>query len=162
MRIISKRTHHEETDYFLSFVYTDMPSAGFSFPCDKLGSVDESKLTTASRASYNACLAGAVRRSFGGQCDRDGNYIAGTATVECATVKAMGVEARPNRWTDPAIGECNHCGAEVQLSGFTNTCDCGTDYNMSGQELASREQWGEETGETVADILSVDRRCSAF
>lgn len=55
----------------------------------------------------------------------------------------------------PAIGRC-HCGAEVALSGFTNTCECGRDYNMSGQELAPRSQWGEETGESLADILAVD------
>jgi hypothetical protein len=34
--------------------------------------------------------------------------------------------------------------------------ECGADYNMSGQMLAPREQWGEETGETVADILAAD------
>ena len=51
--------------------------------------------------------------------------------------------------------EC--CGEKLQCSGFTNTCPtCGADYNNSGQRLAPREQWGEETGETVEDILSVD------
>ena len=41
---------------------------------------------------------------------------------------------------------------------FTNTCDrCGDDYNSAGQRLAPREQWGEETGESAADILSVDQ-----
>jgi len=44
------------------------------------------------------------------------------------------------------------CGAEVLCYGFTNTCDCGCDYNMSGQQLASRSQWGEETGEHPAEI----------
>ena len=53
------------------------------------------------------------------------------------------------------MGLCD-CGAEVELGGFTNTCECGADYNMSGQRLASRSQWGEETGESIADILSVD------
>jgi hypothetical protein len=55
----------------------------------------------------------------------------------------------------PAVGRCA-CGSEVTLSGFTNTCECGTDYNMSGDKLASREQWGEETGESVAEILAAD------
>ena len=49
-----------------------------------------------------------------------------------------------------------HCGATLVCQGFTNTCDCGRDYNMSGDLLADRSQWGEETGETVADILMVD------
>lgn len=48
------------------------------------------------------------------------------------------------------------CGQEVLCMNFTNTCDCGADYNMSGQQLAPREQWGEETGESVGDILQAD------
>lgn len=48
------------------------------------------------------------------------------------------------------------CGSEIVCYNFTNTCECGIDYNMSGQELAPREQWGEETGESVADILAAD------
>lgn len=52
---------------------------------------------------------------------------------------------------------CEVCGTLVAISGFTNTCDnCGADYNGCGQRLAPREQWGEETGESVADILAVD------
>ena len=55
----------------------------------------------------------------------------------------------------PAIGKCDECNQTVELSGFTNTCDCGADYNMSGQRLAGREQWGEETGESLSDILNI-------
>jgi len=55
---------------------------------------------------------------------------------------------------EPAIGRCS-CGKEVELAGFTNTCDCGADYNSSGQLLAPREQWGEETGESLSDILMI-------
>ena len=43
------------------------------------------------------------------------------------------------------------CGAEIVCYDFTNTCDCGNDYNFAGQLLASREQWGEETGEDISD-----------
>ena len=40
------------------------------------------------------------------------------------------------------------CGDWVLCEYNTNTCDrCGVDYNMSGQRLAPRSQWGEETGE---------------
>ncbi|GAH70438.1 unnamed protein product [marine sediment metagenome] len=39
--------------------------------------------------------------------------------------------------------------------GFTNTCECGADYNSAGQLLASRSQWGEETGESLTDILNI-------
>ena len=63
---------------------------------------------------------------------------------------------RINGYAEPAIGLCV-CGQKVELDGFTNTCDsCGRDYNSSGQMLADRSQWGEETGETAADILSYD------
>lgn len=40
------------------------------------------------------------------------------------------------------------CGEEIECTSFTNTCDnCGADYNLFGQLLAPREQWGCETGE---------------
>jgi hypothetical protein len=54
----------------------------------------------------------------------------------------------------PAEGPCDRCGQTVYLSGFTNTCECGTDYNMSGQRLAPRSQWGEETGEHPTDLAN--------
>lgn len=47
------------------------------------------------------------------------------------------------------------CGKAVGLDGFTNECECGRDYNSSGQLLAPRSQWGEETGEHPADILRI-------
>lgn len=48
------------------------------------------------------------------------------------------------------------CGEWLRCDGFTNTCHvCETDYNGSGQQLAPRSQWGEETGETVDEILRV-------
>jgi hypothetical protein len=40
------------------------------------------------------------------------------------------------------------CLETVNCTNFTNTCSCGRDYNFAGTELAPREQWGEETGET--------------
>ena len=53
---------------------------------------------------------------------------------------------------------CEGCNAKVTCSRFTNTCyACQLDYGMKGQRLAPRSQWGLETGESVADVLSVDR-----
>lgn len=44
------------------------------------------------------------------------------------------------------------CGEELVCSHFTNTCDiCESDYNMTGEKLAPREYWGEETGEHWSD-----------
>ena len=52
------------------------------------------------------------------------------------------------------VGTCE-CGDKVFCYGFTNTCDtCGTDYNMSGQALAPRSQWGWDTSESLSDILN--------
>lgn len=47
------------------------------------------------------------------------------------------------------------CGDKVYLTnGFANTCySCGTDYNVFGERLASREEWGWETGESLADMM---------
>jgi len=48
------------------------------------------------------------------------------------------------------------CGRWVLCSGFTNTCECGRDYGMNGYQLAPRSQWGEETGESIEEILKAD------
>jgi hypothetical protein len=54
-------------------------------------------------------------------------------------------------YRSPAVGLCD-CGCKVDLPSFTNTCQqCGTDYNSSGQQLAPRRFWGEETGEHPTD-----------
>lgn len=45
------------------------------------------------------------------------------------------------------------CGLRVLCSRDVNPCECARDYNMSGQVMAPRNQWGEETGEHPADIL---------
>lgn len=57
------------------------------------------------------------------------------------------------RYSHPPILRCM-CGAAVELLDcMTNACDrCGQEYNGSGQALASRECWGEETGEHPSDV----------
>lgn len=129
MKIIQKRQRHTEVSYTHQFDYIDSPGSGFSFPCDKDGEV--LSMQPAARANYMKCLSGEHK------------------------VRDLGIQRREHTYTEPTIGECNECGAEVVLSGFTNTCDCGCDYNMSGQMLAPRECWGEETGESLSDILSI-------
>ena len=70
-------------------------------------------------------------------------------------MKILQQRKRHNHWIEPAIGRCP-CGAQVILAGFTNTCSkCGRDFNFNGLELAPREQWGEETGEHLSDILRI-------
>src|ERR1019366_4380092 len=130
MRILKRRTHHHHVEHRLLFERAEAGGAGFSFPCDHEGTVDAARLPAAARDNYRACLAG------------------------LALVRSV-VES-VHDFTEPAVGECGGCSREVVLGGFTNTCDCGADYNGSGQLLAPREQWGEETGESLGDILNVD------
>lgn len=101
---------------------------GFSFPCSKDGEVFN--LSPEGSANYSRCLT---------QVD----------------VIDLGI-ARNERYEKiPAQGLCV-CGETVTLGRWTCSCDCGRDYNSAGQELAPREQWGEETGETYSDLQSVD------
>jgi hypothetical protein len=62
------------------------------------------------------------------------------------------LKIKGKEYTEPSVGLCNVCNQEVVLGSFTNTCNCGTEYNICGQQLASREDWGEETGETGDDF----------
>jgi len=120
MKIIKQRERKTKVRYYLSFEWNDTPGCGFNFDCDENGKV----LTTdANNANYQKCISGEY------------------------DVIAEGIKKSEWSYTDPAIGKCS-CGEEVVLSSFTNTCDkCDRDYNMQGDLLAHRSQWGEETGE---------------
>jgi hypothetical protein len=159
MRIIKKRQHHTETTYRLGYQYADSPGSGFSFPCDQDGKV--ATLSEAGQKNYQACQAGRVQVIRGGQYDRDNNPIAGSGKVFLAEVFCTGIEEDHHSWSTPAVGECNYCSSHVSLGNFTNTCECGCDYNMSGAELVDRALWCEGTDEHLSDILSVDSAVDA-
>jgi hypothetical protein len=58
-----------------------------------------------------------------------------------------------DRSITPAKIQCD-CG-EILIgwrAGGDMECRCGREYNSSGQLLAARYLWGEETGEHPADI----------
>lgn len=133
MEIIEKAHRVRVTSYGLFFAYDKTYNAGFSFPCDKDGKVDESQLAPLGLENYRKCLTGNVN----GQ----------------AVLPPIVNDYSHSYWAC-AVGRCR-CGQTVQLDGFTNTCACGRDYNSNGQLLAPREQWGEDTGETLADILAI-------
>lgn len=138
MKIIKQRTRWEHTRHAREFELKHLPGSGWSFDCDENGNVDAEKLKAEKPIAYESYMMCITGKTKNGEDIIDHGHRAWTT----------------NGW-DPAVGECNHCpGSEVILSGFTNTCDsCHTDYNGSGQELAPRHLWGEETGETAADIL---------
>lgn len=113
---------------------------GYAFACDEKGEAYLDQLTECAQKNYAKCLA----NSF---TDEHGNHD---------PIVDRGIRQwRARDYYEPAILKCD-CGETVQLTGFTNTCDCGFDYNMSGQQLADRSQWGSETNESVSDILSAD------
>jgi hypothetical protein len=131
MKIIKPRRDIENKEYERSFAWRDYHhlSAGFSFSCDADGNF--LPMVPAAEANLQRCL--------------DGTY----------DVIDEGIRCRKWTHTEPAVGQCR-CGAEVELDGFTNTCDnCHADYNWAGQLLAPRSQWGEETGEHLSDILRI-------
>lgn len=131
-----------EIRYFLEFPLlqengTESDSCCLSFPCDSSGFVDLGSLMAPALANLKAALTTGTAH---------GRRYAPGRIVE----RQYRCSYRERSWL-----LCDCCRA-VHLSGFTNTCDCGADYNMSGSRLAPREQWGEETGETAADILRAD------
>ena len=128
MNILQPSRTEEDVEYFLMYVYVDDADAGFMFPCDATGT-PLLEGCPAAQANYKACLRGEVN---------------GRA------VEFVGLTQRVHYRHIPAEGRCA-CGRLVLLDGFTNACACGRDYDSSGQLLAPREQWGEETGESPSD-----------
>lgn len=130
MKIIQKREVYweEVRERFFQWSHLDR-HCGFGFPCDEDGNVNESQLKPAGLDNFRKCI--------------DGTH----------DVIDMGVKVDKFRRVIPKMGLCK-CGEEVCLESFTNTCSCGRDYNMCGQELAPRSQWGMETGEHWSDIVN--------
>ena len=117
--------HIEE--YRLVFDTDPARGTGYSFPCDKNGNLLLGELSKTALENLAIC-----RRS--------------DTTPHVVNYS--------RNYRHPAVIACDECGCSVYLDGFTNTCgNCEADYNMSGQRLAPRNQWGEETGETAVDIL---------
>lgn len=91
-------------------------------------------------------------------CDAGGGVMAPEHVERVAALRldaayeSARVVSFEHAWTTLAAIRCP-CGGEVELDRNTNTCECGRDFNMSGQQLAPREQWGEETGEHWTECL---------
>jgi hypothetical protein len=118
MNIVRKsRIVHVES-YGLSFEWNDMPGAGFSFPCDKQGMVLLDEMPLEARQNLEKCMRGEY------------------------AVFLLGVQDYSYTYREPAQGQCS-CGRIVELMDFTNTCECGFEYNSCGQLLAPRNQWVE-------------------
>lgn len=133
IRIIQRRERKTSTSYDRVFDYVDQPGRGFSFRCDEAGVILPGSSPDALR-NFRECVLGTMKPA----------------------VTDLGIRTYTHSWTEPSIGLCV-CGEEVVLDHFTNTCSgCNRDYNSAGQELAPRSQWGEETGESLAEIMMAD------
>ncbi len=127
--IIQERENGISVTYARCFEWRNDPGAGFSFECDEHGTIVPSKHESG-RENLRKCLTGEY------------------------DVIDKGIVTYRSRYSCPAIGRCT-CGAEVVLSQSDNDCEkCGAIYNSFGQRLAPREHWGEETGESLADIYN--------
>lgn len=131
MQIISRRQQNLSITFTRYFEWRKERGAGFMFDCDEQGNLTDRSRNPDAERNLKDCLSG------------------GLDLID------HGIQKWERVYTVPAVGRCT-CGERVHLDGFTNTCECGIDYSMSGHELAPRSQWGEETGESVSDILSVD------
>lgn len=123
----------EGVDYTVAFWYEGhIGTWGYSFACDKEGTLMPFNNQDAEE-NYRLCLTGSVR---------------GTKVI------VGGLVEKSFKYKKPASGTCE-CGQRLSLPHFTNTCECGKDYNSSGQELAPRDQWGWDTNEHLSDILRI-------
>ena len=125
MKIFKQRERVALVNYSHDFCWKDEPSGGFTFPCDENGVL--LKLNPCAEDNYKKCV--------------DGEY----------DVVNEGIRKHTSSYMSPAIGVCS-CGCKVELANFTNTCEkCESDYNLNGDLLAPRTQWGYETGESWSD-----------
>jgi hypothetical protein len=116
MQIIRKSHHIRIECYGLCFDWKDEPGSGFSFPCTQDGTLLVEELSPIARDNYAKCMSGEYE------------------------VTPQGVKDYSYLYFEHAQGRCE-CGGVVDLYGFTNTCDCGLEYNSGGQLLAPRSQW---------------------
>lgn len=130
-KLITERRIETEITFSLCFDRIGERHSGFGFDCDEQGNVRG--LTEGATESHRKLVAG-----------------------EMSGFQAPYVERFEHSYKVAAVYKCDDCGDHVHCGSFTNTCDCGADYNWNGSRLADREQWGEETGEHISDILRIE------
>jgi hypothetical protein len=132
LKNFNPRRPTEVTRYELVFRLEDGQGSAFAFECDEHGNVYRDRLPSLALHNLELCLKGEV----------DGY-----------SVRLGVVRSHEQPYVEDGSGTCV-CGAHVTLhSAWANACDwCGREYNGSGQLLADRSYWGEETGESVADM----------
>ena len=131
IEIIREKSYETKSRHFLEYEWVGREGSGFRFDCDENGFINSSELSECALENFVLCMTSDA-------------------------VVYLGIEFEEWTVVHHPIGKC-YCGDTVMLDGFTNTCDtCERDYSIGGHLLAPRHLWGEETGETEADILGVD------
>ncbi len=122
----------EETHYELVFRLCDGRGSAFAFACDEHGNIFKGELPQIAPHNLELCLRGEI----------DG-YTVRRGVLRYYTQNVV----------KDASGTCA-CGKHVVLNdAWANACSgCGREYNAFGQLLAHRSRWGEESGESVAEM----------
>jgi hypothetical protein len=132
VKIITHAYHRHEISHMLVFQRIGAATGdGYAFPCDADGKVDETMLTACARQNLQGLQAGTIPGHLPA-------YI----------------ETNERQVFHPVVGKCE-CGRHLELANFTNTCECGREYNSAGQLLGPRQDWGSETGEHWVDIVNI-------
>jgi len=120
--------------FVMSFDYPGRRGCGYGFPCNAKGEIYIADLHPSAKENLELCLKG--------------------GTEDQPIQPGYLVDMSHDYW-ESGTCRCDRCRSVVQLDdAWLNTCDnCGADYDGKGSLLAPREQWGEETGESLADIL---------
>lgn len=126
LRIIRDREHREDISHELVFASKVHRGCAYAFACNEAGEVLTAQLQPLAVLNLEKART--------------------SPDYYPARVRIL-----RHRYTIPAAGICE-CGATVELDGWTNTCECGRDYDSGGGLLAPRYCWGEETGEHYADL----------
>lgn len=148
----------ELTRYTHEFGWSKEPGAGFSFDCFEDGSLPNSVVIHhgITREQYFEQVKNTPPSPKFGELIYKGITVWRKRRIrEAAVIRCIG-SVTLRRGTK-IIGY-EECGEEISLDMvMTNTCpECGSDYNVSGQKLAPRSQWGWDTGESLSDILNSD------
>lgn len=122
----------ETTQYELVFRLEDDCGSTFAFECDESGNVCRDTLPELALHNLDLCLK---------------------SEVDGYAVRHGVIRSHEQSYVEDGSGECI-CGRHVAITrSWANACGgCGREYNGSGQLLADRSCWGEETGESVTDM----------
>lgn len=131
LKTIRERKLVEVVSY-AQICYRSRNSGGFGFECDANGIVDVAALNPGAKANYEFCMS--------------------SEGLKVYPVRYL--ETYHNSYWEPAVKICESCQKHLEFDGHDVYCDCGAIYNGSGQRLCDPSHWGEETGESLADIYS--------